>query len=155
MLRHFGESFRLTICVGVSAAQVTLQRLLQRLALEHPHHTLYQLFALKNGNRGKDGRAVQAGDVVGGMAVTVDHDKVAAAQDLISIVSSNPARSDVAKLLPAAYALHPRYHQKQMLTCRMQTSTSLRLHCGGCKTCVQLEMLLPSRLSCLVVLLHI
>lgn len=61
----------------------------------HPHHTLYQLFALKNGNRGKDGKVAQAGDVVGGMAVTVDHDKVAAAHHLITTLASNPARSDL------------------------------------------------------------
>ena len=73
--------------------QATLQSLLERLAVDHPHHSLYQLFALKNGNRGKDGKAAQAGDVVGGMAVTVDHDKVAAAQELISVVGANPARS--------------------------------------------------------------
>lgn len=64
--------------------------------MDHPHHSLYQLFALKNGNRGKDGKAAQAGDVVGGMAVTVDHDKVAAAQDLIAAVGAKPARSALA-----------------------------------------------------------
>ena len=76
--------------------QATLQSLLERLAVDHPHHSLYQLFALKNGNRGKDGRVAQAGDVVGGMAVTVDYDKVAAAQDLITAVGANPARSATA-----------------------------------------------------------
>ena len=72
--------------------QATLLALLQRLAIDHPHHTLYQLFALKNGNRGKDGKAVQAGDVVGGMSVTVAYDKVQAAHDLLRVVASNPAR---------------------------------------------------------------
>lgn len=78
---------------AVYVVQATLQSLLERLAVDHPHHSLYQLFALKNGNRGKDGKAVQAGDVVGGMAVTVDHDKVAAAQELLTVVGANPARS--------------------------------------------------------------
>ncbi|KAL3152004.1 hypothetical protein ABBQ32_001124 [Trebouxia sp. C0010 RCD-2024] len=78
-----------------SGFQATLQSLLERLAVEHPHHSLYQLFALKNGNRGKDGKAAQAGDVVGGMAVTVDHDKVAAAHDLIAVVAANPARKAI------------------------------------------------------------
>ena len=73
--------------------QATLQSLLERLAVDHPHHSLYQLFALKNGNRGKDGRAAQAGDIVGGMAVSVDHDKVAAAHHLITAVAAKPARS--------------------------------------------------------------
>lgn len=77
----------------MGVVQATLQSLLERLAVDHPHHSLYQLFALKNGNRGKDGKAAQAGDVVGGMAVTVDHDKVAAAQDLITAVAAKPARS--------------------------------------------------------------
>ena len=66
--------------------------LLQRLAVDHPHHTLYQLFALKNGNRAKDGKAVQAGDAVGGMTVAVDHDKVAAAHHLLNLVAADPAR---------------------------------------------------------------
>lgn len=91
--------------------QATLQSLLERLAVEHPHHSLYQLFALKNGNRGKDGKAAQAGDVVGGMAVTVDHDKVAAAHDLIAVVAANPARLEVAHCCPLnscviCYAAH-------------------------------------------------
>lgn len=80
----------------VYVVQATLQSLLERLAVDHPHHSLYQLFALKNGNRGKDGKAAQAGDVVGGMAVTVDHDKVAAAHDLIAAVAAKPARSALA-----------------------------------------------------------
>ena len=78
------------LCLDVM--QATLQKLLQRLAVDHPHHTLYQLFALKNGNRSKDGRVAQAGDVVGGMTVTVDHDKVAAAHDLLVVIAANPAR---------------------------------------------------------------
>jgi len=72
--------------------QATLLTLLQRLTVDHSHHTLYQLFALKNGNRGKDGKAVQASDVVGGMSVTVDHDKVQAALDLLTAVACNAAR---------------------------------------------------------------
>ena len=66
--------------------------LLQRLTVDHPYHTLYQLFALKNGNRGKDGKEVKAGDVVGGMTVTVDRDKVSAAYDLLRVVASKPVR---------------------------------------------------------------
>lgn len=76
----------------LSIPQATLLTLLQRLTMDHPYHTLYQLFALKNGNRGKDGREVKAGDVVGGMTVTVDRDKVSAAYDLLKLVASNPAR---------------------------------------------------------------
>lgn len=95
----------------MQVVQATLQSLLERLAVEHPHHSLYQLFALKNGNRGKDGKAAQAGDVVGGMAVTVDHDKVAAAHDLIAVVAANPARLAIALCHPLTpsivrYAAH-------------------------------------------------
>ena len=88
------------LAIPVYVVQATLQSLLERLAVEHPHHSLYQLFALKNGNRGKDGKAAQAGDVVGGMAVTVDHDKVAAAHHLIAVVAANPARSAPAHCRP-------------------------------------------------------
>lgn len=38
--------------------QDTLAGLMERLAVDHPHHTLYQLMALANGNRGRDGRRV-------------------------------------------------------------------------------------------------
>ena len=72
--------------------QATLQALLLRLAVDHPFHTLYQIFALKNGNRGKDGREIQAGDVHGVMSITVDRDKVAAATNLLRTVASNPSR---------------------------------------------------------------
>lgn len=77
---------------GWLVVQATLQTLLQRLTVDHPYHTLYQLFALKNGNRGRDGREVGAGNVVGGMSVSVDRDKVSAAHHLLTLVASNPAR---------------------------------------------------------------
>ena len=55
--------------------------------MDHPHHTLYQLFALKNGDRGRDGKSILAGNVVGGMSVTVDIDKVAAASEVLASVA--------------------------------------------------------------------
>jgi hypothetical protein len=58
-----------------SGFQAILASLLVRLAVDHPHHTLYQVFALKNGNRGRDGKP-EAGGVGGGMSYTVDLDKV-------------------------------------------------------------------------------
>ena len=78
--------------VSVLLLQDTLQALLKRLAIDHPFHTLYQIFALKNGNRGKDGREVQAGDVYGGMSIGIDQDKVAAATKLLRAVASNQSR---------------------------------------------------------------
>lgn len=78
---------------GSLAMQATLQALLQRLAIDHPFHSLYQIFALKNGNRGKDGQKIQAGDVYGGMSISVDRDKVAAATQLLRAVASHPSRS--------------------------------------------------------------
>jgi hypothetical protein len=39
-----------------SGFQANLAALLVRLGREHPHHSLYQVFSLKNGNRGRDGR---------------------------------------------------------------------------------------------------
>lgn len=39
-----------------SGFQANLTALLVRLGSEHPHHTLYQVFSLKNGNRDKEGK---------------------------------------------------------------------------------------------------
>lgn len=70
---------------------------MERLARDHPFHTLYQLFALKNGNRGRDGQVMtSAGNVGGGMAHTADMDKVAAAEDILKRVSADPARLESA-----------------------------------------------------------
>lgn len=38
--------------------------------------TQAQIFALKNGNRGRDGKEQRAGGAAGGLSYTVDHDKV-------------------------------------------------------------------------------
>jgi hypothetical protein len=48
---------------------------LQRLALEHPHHTLYHILALRNGLLGPDGKPAAAVDRLGVIATTVDQDK--------------------------------------------------------------------------------
>ena len=59
--------------------QAALQDQLVRLGCEHPYHTLYHLFALKNGNLGKDGRPSASGTNAGGMLQMIDHSKIEAA----------------------------------------------------------------------------
>ncbi len=39
-------------------AQASLSELLVRVATGHPHHSLYHLLALKNGNRGRGGEVI-------------------------------------------------------------------------------------------------
>lgn len=57
-----------------------------RLAKDHPYHTLYQLFALKNGDRGRDGKRIPAGGggYMAGTTQAIDFDKVAAADSILS-----------------------------------------------------------------------
>ena len=38
--------------------QTSLSELLARVATDHPHHSLYHLLALKNGNRGRGGEVI-------------------------------------------------------------------------------------------------
>ncbi|PSC71129.1 serine threonine-kinase ATM isoform X1 [Micractinium conductrix] len=77
--------------------QANLVALLVRLGTEHPHHTLYQIFSLKNGNRGRDGRvaSTQANEA---FSYAVDHDKVAAAQEVLSrVAAASPACAAIVK----------------------------------------------------------
>lgn len=46
-----------------SPEQESLKQLLLRLAVDHPYHSLYHLFALANGNRDRHGRKIQRGQV--------------------------------------------------------------------------------------------
>lgn len=76
--------------------QATLAVLMQRLASEHPHHTLHCLLALKNGNCGRDGRRADAPGRTSRDALvhSVDFDKVAAAEDVLNAVAKKPALCD-------------------------------------------------------------
>ena len=73
--------------------QRNLQTLLVRLGKEHPFHSLLQFFALKNGNRGGDGKVVSPGGSGGGdMAYVADEEKVAAAGVVLRAVASESSR---------------------------------------------------------------
>ena len=63
-----------------------------KLGRDHPYHVLYQLFALKNGNRGKDGRVSSQVQALGGMQQTVDVDKIQAAAAMIERIARHPNR---------------------------------------------------------------
>ena len=63
-----------------------------KLGSDHPYHVLYQLFALKNGNRGKDGRVSSQVQAHGGMQQTVDVDKIQAAAAVIERIARHPNR---------------------------------------------------------------
>lgn len=55
----------------------TLASILERMALDHPYHTLYSLVALRNGNLGRNGQPVPTAAVAGALArQEVDMDKV-------------------------------------------------------------------------------
>eukprot|EP00899_Mesostigma_viride_P015595 jgi/Mesvir1/24036/Mv10774-RA.1 len=69
-----------------SGFNVTLAKLVKKMAVEHPHHTLYQLFALSNGDRVKGG-ALMARD-----RFVVDQDKKEAAVDVIATVERASAQ---------------------------------------------------------------
>mmetsp|Transcript_4049 Transcript_4049/g.11433 ORF Transcript_4049/g.11433 Transcript_4049/m.11433 type:complete len:1027 (+) Transcript_4049:606-3686(+) len=66
-----------------------LQSMMRTLAVDHPYHTLYQIFALKNGNR--------AGRQLSQQVVEhqVDEDKVAAAQALVDSLRKDPAVCEI------------------------------------------------------------
>ncbi|GIM12554.1 hypothetical protein Vretimale_15870, partial [Volvox reticuliferus] len=73
---------------GGGAASDTFQRVLQslllRLAVDHPYHVIYQLFALRNGNLDRAGKAQPgvAADLAGFVQV-VDTSKIKAAESLL------------------------------------------------------------------------
>lgn len=58
-----------------SGFQSTLNDLISRMAIDHPYHVLYQIFALRNGNLGSGGK-VERGPVSMVMSRDVDLDKV-------------------------------------------------------------------------------
>jgi len=71
------------------AAQATLSGLVERLAREHPHHVVHTLLALKNGNRGRDGKVTSATVATDALQYNADLDKVAAAQEVLQRTSAH------------------------------------------------------------------
>ena len=72
------------------AAQEVLIALLERMGAEHPHHALWQLFALAHGNMDKLGRVMAPSDK--GLQQRVDLSKVTAAGDLLKRVAKQQGR---------------------------------------------------------------
>ncbi len=72
--------------------QGALQNQLVRLGSEHPYHTLYHLYALKNGNLGRDGQPTASGTNVGGMLQLIDHSKIAAASAVLQKIQATSTR---------------------------------------------------------------
>lgn len=66
---------------------------MERLTSDHPHHTLHCLMTLKNGNRGRDGRRVDAAARAARDALvhSIDFDKVGAAERVLNNVARKPA----------------------------------------------------------------
>ncbi|KAK9828160.1 hypothetical protein WJX74_001187 [Apatococcus lobatus] len=75
--------------------QAALQDQLVRLGCQHPYHTLYHLFALKNGNLGKDGRPTAPGLNAGGMLQLVDHSKIEAATAVLQKIQQSSSRRNL------------------------------------------------------------
>jgi serine-protein kinase ATM len=75
--------------------QSILHRMLERLGKEHPFHTLLHIFALKNGNRGSDGKVVQGGVGGGELTYVADQDKVTAAGSVLQNIAATNERLKV------------------------------------------------------------
>ncbi len=75
--------------------QSILHRMLERLGREHPFHMLLQIYALKNGNRGADGKVVQGGVGGGELTYVADQDKVAAAGSVLQNIAATNERLKV------------------------------------------------------------
>ena len=73
---------------NLNVAQATLSGLVERLACDHPHHVVYTLLALKNGNCGRDGKVTTASASQDALHYNVDLDKVAAAQEVLQRTSA-------------------------------------------------------------------
>lgn len=119
--------------------QAVLTELLERLCRDHPFHALFQVLALKNGDRGRDGRR---GVSRPGMTYAVDHAKVAAAEALV-------ARLKAAGAPPAARELVAQVGGRLGLVgscegCDPRSRGALKLRClrsscvitGHCCLCV-------------------
>lgn len=72
-----------------SGFQATLQDMLVRIGSEHPFHSLLQIFALKNADRGKDGKRQSNR---GGYAYAADQERVKAAETVLELVSTASVR---------------------------------------------------------------
>ncbi|GIL62720.1 hypothetical protein Vafri_16889, partial [Volvox africanus] len=85
---------------GSATASDTFQRVLQslllRLAVDHPYHVVYQLFALRNGNLDRSGKAQPgpAADLAGFVQV-VDISKIKAAESLLQQLLARGGRTAV------------------------------------------------------------
>jgi len=67
--------------------QQAIRTFILKLALEHPHHTLYHIYALKNGARTERGTELKTNmPMPGGLERTVDFGKVQAAADLLNLI---------------------------------------------------------------------
>lgn len=67
-----------------AAFQAGLCSIIERVAAAHPHHVLYQLFALKNGEIEHSGGSSTRGKGAGKKEFVVDEDKVRAAKTLLA-----------------------------------------------------------------------
>ena len=63
--------------------------MLRRMAVEHPYHVLYHLFALANGDIGDDGKKISQATSKAAMELNIDHEKVAAAKSIIESVKAH------------------------------------------------------------------
>ncbi|KAK9814933.1 hypothetical protein WJX73_002395 [Symbiochloris irregularis] len=68
--------------------QIVLRKLLERLAKDHPYHTLCQLLALAHGDVNKVGKRSSG-------SMNADPDKVAAAQAVLQQVAQHPNRTEL------------------------------------------------------------
>ena len=75
-----------------------LHKMMHRLAVDHPYHTLYQVFALKNGNRASQSSR--------GLHHNVDAAKVAAADSLIGSLRRAPKVAAVVKQMETMLELY-------------------------------------------------
>ncbi|GLJ18554.1 hypothetical protein SUGI_0330040 [Cryptomeria japonica] len=67
---------------GLHSFQFALTFIVKKMALDHPHHTIFQLLALANGDRIKDKQRSKS-------AFVIDLDKKHAAEDLLNDLSSH------------------------------------------------------------------
>jgi ataxia telangiectasia mutated family protein len=85
-----------------SRFQQVLQGLLVRVCCEHPFQSVLKVLALRNGNRGRDGKAVQA-SAVGTLTYVADEDKVAAATKVIQkAAAAGPRCAEIIRELEEA-----------------------------------------------------
>lgn len=72
-----------------SGFQATLQEMLIRIGSEHPYHSLLQIFALKNAQKGKDGKTDLNKT---GYAYAADQERMKAAEQILFSIASKSSR---------------------------------------------------------------